>query len=560
MVLWLSRIRPSLPVLATLLLLPLLPGHALQNITLSSSLIPLQPPSNASQVLDKALASFSIEIAYMDAFAGNVTEGNGTSDGGGLQENVLTRELMQRLVERTGVGPDIRPGGITVDSSIYDANSSALVLDESTVIFRTTYGPGFYKYLSVFPNTTKFVLSVNLGNDTISIARNQLAAGIENIGWDRLRALELGNEPDHYPSGSRPSGWNSADYTAQFLGWTSVLTRNLSLPKGIWQAGSFADDPTSSALMTTVDIVQEGVATMGVIEVFSQHMYQYSTCDPTRNAIATLPNLVNHSSITAYVDLWKPQIAAARDLGKDFVVGEYSSVSCSGKENVTNAFGQALWIADTVLYSASINITRMYLHQGATLVLQSSTQENAPGFSWYDLWYPIDTERYGAARASPSYVSYLLITEAIGPSPFTSRITLVDIPTAPQVAVYAVWEGKNSSIAARDDGSSAETGEEALSRLVILNLGHRNVSSTDEEKDDIAVSVDLSPFVTSGSANVTVKRMTATGMDSTDSDTATWAGQGYAQGVASGEEVIEGLNGGNTVRVGGTEGVVVFLR
>lgn len=113
MLLWLSRIRPSLPVLVTLLLLAL-PGHALQNITLSSSLIPLQPPSNASQVLDKALASFSIEIAYMDAFAGNVTEGNGTSNGGGLQENVLTRELMQRLVERTGVGPDIRPGGITV--------------------------------------------------------------------------------------------------------------------------------------------------------------------------------------------------------------------------------------------------------------------------------------------------------------------------------------------------------------------------------------------------------------------------------------------------------------
>lgn len=53
----------------------------------------------------------------MDAFAGNVTEGNGTSNGGGLQENVLTRELIQRLVERTGVGPDIRPGGITVYGS-----------------------------------------------------------------------------------------------------------------------------------------------------------------------------------------------------------------------------------------------------------------------------------------------------------------------------------------------------------------------------------------------------------------------------------------------------------
>lgn len=176
--------------------------------------------------------------------------------------------------------------------------------------------------------------------------------------------------------------------------------------------------------------------------------------------------------------------------------------------------------------------------------------------SQYDLWYPIDTDRYGAARASPSYVSYLLITEAVGPSPLTSRIALVDLPAAPQVAIYAVWEGKSTSVNARDD----VLGAEVLSRLVILNLGHRNVSATDDEKDEVAVSIDLSPFIDGSSANATVKRMTATGMDSTDSDTATWAGQGYAQGVASGKEVVEGLIGGSTVRVEGTEGVVVFLQ
>ncbi|PSR75566.1 hypothetical protein PHLCEN_2v9046 [Hermanssonia centrifuga] len=104
--------------------------------------------------------------------------------------------------------------------------------------------------------------------------------------------------------------------------------------------------------------------------------YQYSTCDPVRNAIATLPNLVNHQNVTAYLDLWKPQIAAAKSRGKEFVVGEFSSVSCSGKENVTDTFGQALWLADTILYGGFLNISRMYLHQGATLVFQSSDQAN----------------------------------------------------------------------------------------------------------------------------------------------------------------------------------------
>jgi hypothetical protein len=59
----------------------------------------------------------------------------------------------------------------------------------------------------------------------------------------------------------------------------------------------------------------------------------------------------------AYLDLWKPQIAAARSLGKEFVVGEYSSVSCSGKENVTDTFGQALWLADSACDGVSRDLS-----------------------------------------------------------------------------------------------------------------------------------------------------------------------------------------------------------
>jgi hypothetical protein len=60
-------------------------------------------PANASQTLDRSLASFSIEPAYMLSFGGNDTN-----------PNELTRQLMQRLVERTGTGPDLRPGGTTM--------------------------------------------------------------------------------------------------------------------------------------------------------------------------------------------------------------------------------------------------------------------------------------------------------------------------------------------------------------------------------------------------------------------------------------------------------------
>ena len=46
-------------------------------------------PTNASQILDPRLASFSMEFSYMPTFGGNKTN-----------PNLLTQALMQRLVEK----------------------------------------------------------------------------------------------------------------------------------------------------------------------------------------------------------------------------------------------------------------------------------------------------------------------------------------------------------------------------------------------------------------------------------------------------------------------------
>ncbi|GJJ08933.1 hypothetical protein Clacol_003153 [Clathrus columnatus] len=507
------------------------------------------PGRDASQLLDPRLASFSFELAYFVDFAGNTTN-----------PNMLTQELMARLVERTGVGPDVRPGGITVlawpllvftlsnsDSSIFDQNAPALVNDLSPLAnllylsqklftISITSGPDFFQSHHNFPSTSRFVVDVNLGNSSVEIAQGEIAAAI-NVDY------KVGNEPDQYAGSIRPSNWTSLDYTTQFLNWTSILSENLDLPQHIFQSGAFAINPTSSAPMTTVSTIEEGIDSTGVVKLFDQHSYQYSTCDPVRNALATLPALVNHQNITAYLDLWIPQIAAARAEGKEFVIGEYGSVSCSGKENVTDTFGQAIWLADTVLYGASLNISRMYLHQGATLVFQSSDQANTVGFSWYDLWYPIPSDRYGSARASPSFVAYLLITEAVGSSG-RSQLQLINIPEAPHVAAYVIWDD-----AVKSDG---------IARLAIINTAISNI--TTPAKENGSVVVDLKPFLNSKqrSNDVVVKRMTSPGVDSKNSDLATWAGQAFTNGTASGREVVETLKDGE-VTVRGSEAVLVFF-
>lgn len=162
----------------------------------------------------------------------------------------------------------------------------------------------------------------------------------------------------------------------------------------------------------------------------------------------------------------------------------------------------------------------------------------------YDLWYPVSSDRFGSARAAPSFVAYLLVAEAVGSST-QSRIALLPSPAGlTNLAAYAIWDPASRSV---HDGPA---------RLALLNLAVRNVSSSQDEGE---VQVDVSTWLRAkGGKGVKVKRMTAPGLDSKDSDTATWAGQSFANGTASGVEVVEGLQNG-TVGVKGSEGVLVFF-
>ncbi|KAG9088534.1 hypothetical protein FRC06_001979 [Ceratobasidium sp. 370] len=219
--------------------------------------IPKTPPPTASRILNPAFASFSVDPAFWVEFFGNSTH-----------PNKLSFQLIKHVADRTGVSPWIRPGGVTQDSSIFDpsAGEPKRTISETGGIYRTTYGPEFYKSFSNFASSTKFTVTLNLGNDSLNIARDQAQAAYKYLDHDKIWAFE------------------------------------------------------------------------------------------------------------PFVDILRSKIAAANSVGSDFVVG-------SGKVNVTDIFGQALWTLDTSLYAGSINASRVYLHQGATLVFQSDNQENVPGIN-----------------------------------------------------------------------------------------------------------------------------------------------------------------------------------
>ncbi|CDZ96269.1 Glycoside hydrolase, superfamily [Phaffia rhodozyma] len=487
-------------------------------------------PANASQLLSNRLIGFSIETAYVVDFLGTPAS-----------PNSLVLNLIGQVANRTG-GISFRPGGITVDSSIYEPSlSEPLVRIESATggIYQTQYGPGFFESMNLLPSSTEYIMDLNFGNDSWEIAKDEAEAALSAMNG-KIIALELGNEPDQYNAAQRTpiSSWGPQEYTEEFLTWSRNLTSALNLSLPFFQAGAFANDPTASALITTEDVVALGIGNDSSIKTFSQHMYQYSTCDSARDELATLDALVNHKNITAYVDLWKPQTAAAKSVGAELVIGEFNSVSCSGKQNVSNTFGQALWLADTILYSAYTNISRMYSHQGATLVLQSSDQSNTVGFSWYDFVYPLNSTRNGPSRSTPSFVSYLLLAEAISSTANTSQITYIPLEeTYPDLAIYPIYDS-----AVRD----VTVGP---ARMVVLNLGSQS---------DLSINVTSLGFTSS--SGTTVKYMNSTGgPSSTVTTEATWAGQSYESGLPVGTEAVYTLGSDGLVALDAYQGVLLVL-
>ncbi|KAK2055206.1 glycoside hydrolase family 79 protein [Colletotrichum caudatum] len=507
----------------------------------SSNSIRLDVPPNADGASiphTNSFASFSFEPAFWVEFFGNASAPNN-----------LTFSLLKRIHERGG-RPAIRPGGITMDSMVFDPEGGDPVRTTSPEggVWRTTVGPDYYRSWDNFPDGTKFISTLNFGNESLDMAKGLAVASVTYQG-DKIAYYELGNEPTHYAR----SRWNlSTDaYVAEWKAYTreidaAVNATGLSdLPGERWWASSATTDD-SGLEVRPVDIIPAGIDSERQVGVYSIHSYAFSTCDPASAALATIPNILNHTELVRYCDEdIYPSARAALDAGSRWDVGEFNSVSCSGKPGVTDTFAQALWVVDTQLLYATRNASAVHLHQGATLALQSRDQLNTPGangtpgYSTYSMLYPRDSPLRGPARALPSFLAQLFVAEALS-APGT-RVRALAPPLPPGAApdsfvAYAFYV------------------DDRLSRLALVNMRPYYANST----SDHTVRLDLSGLTHAG-GGARVKRMTAPYVDTGDSRLSTWAGQAFPQGEPVGEMAVEAVGDDGAVEVRGSQAVLVFF-
>ncbi|KAJ0162386.1 Beta-glucuronidase [Colletotrichum tanaceti] len=516
----------------------------------SSSLSVPRSAHGASIPHTNSFASFSFEPAFWVEFFGNASA-----------PNKLTFGLLNRIHEHGG-HPVIRPGGITMDSMVFDPDGGDPVRTTSPEggVWRTTVGPDYYRSWDNFPEDTRFISTLNFGNESLDMARD-LAVASATYQGDKIAYYELGNEPTNYEQ----SRWefSTEAYVRQWKDYTRAIdaavnaavnatagrldTHNVTLtpPSNRWWASSATTDD-SGLEVRPVALIPAGIDSERQVGVYSIHSYGFSTCDPARAALATIPNILNHTELARYCDdEIYPSARAALDAGARWNVGEYNSVSCSGAPNVTDTFAQALWVVDTQLLYATRNASAVHLHQGATLALQSRDQLNtpgengSPGYSTYSMLYPRDSPKRGPARALPSFLAQLFVAEAFAVP--ATRVRALPPPSGVSDESFAAY---------------AFYVDDRLSKLALVNMKPYYANST----SDHTVRLDLSSLAHAGRGDrARVKRMTAPYVNTGDARLSSWAGQSFPLGEPVGEVDIGTVGEDGVVAVRGSEAVLVFF-
>jgi len=511
--------------------------------------------SGASVPHSNSFASFSFEPAFWVDFFGNASN-----------PNTLTFNVLKRIHEHGG-NPVIRPGGITMDSMIFDPTAGDVVRTTSPkgAVYRTTVGPEYYKSWNNFPNGTKFVSTLNFGNESLAISKGLAVASL-TYQSDKVVYLELGNEPTNYVK----SRWNdsTANYVKQWKEYTASIDAAVNalpgsgLPQERWWASSATTDDSGLEVRPAA-LIPAGIDSAKQVGIYSIHSYAFSTCDPKRAALATIPNILNHTELVRYCDEEiYPSARAALDAGSQWNIGEFNSVSCSGNPNVTDTFAQALWVVDSELIYATRNASATHLHQGATLALQSNNQVNtpgangSPGFSTYSMLYPRDSDLRGPARTLPSFLAQLFMAEAFAVG--DTRVRALALPPPPPPSSSSL---SAATVSSESFSAYAFYVKDRLSKVALVNMKPYYANST----SDFSVQIDLSAAAVAAAANSTgsqtlrLKRLTAPHVDTKNNSLTSWAGQAFPMGEPVGQMVVETVAKDRVVRVRGSEAVLVFF-
>ncbi|KAK4934877.1 hypothetical protein LTR66_015527, partial [Elasticomyces elasticus] len=503
------------------------------NLQLSSSI-----PVGHSDYVSPSFAGFGFEPSNLFSFTGYSIP------------NELTFNLINNLVNYTGAPPHLRIGGNTEDYMIFDSSmmqytwinnpdpSGQGAFKPNSMLI----GPKFFEVANRFPKGTPVTWGLNLAyeeSDYIDQIVTMAKQVVQNTPNLHLVSFEIGNEPDLYlQNGFRSGSWGGSPYIQDWTVRAQAIYDQVLKPAGIG-ANFFEPACTASTIGTSFqvhDLTQLGITQQAngtdtsFLASWNQHDYYYYI--GVSAYPLTLDDFMTLTTTSDQFSAWVTQIQQAEVTGYPYALREMGVVGPIGLEGITNTFGAALWTLNFLLYSASLNITSVQLHQ--------TDNSNASA------WQPINVyNRDPFVR--PAYYGYAAFDQVLGPSCETqvAQYTNIQYPTnyAGKIAAYSIYQAGK------------------LQSVVMLNTQIANVSESTKG------SVQFTMKWPTSFAGQTLHLGTLTGAGTDATSGTTWNGISYEQSgngtptqVSNTDQTVQiGSDGSATVTIRDSQAVIANL-
>ena len=253
-------------------------------------------------------------------------------------------------------------------------------------------------------NGTPLVLNLSLVAEAVAPVVGYVKAANRTLG-PRIRAYELGNEPDAYAGKlsfvdrgrtvpQRPAGYGFAD----FMGEWDARARALRAGAGPIALAGPSVCCAPAFLSRLAEFARAQRTRLGMLTL---HEYFGSACPGVRPGTPQYPTrqkLLGEAEMTRIVSGFRDAVAVGRQIGRPVAVTETNSFACGGQPGVSDTFSSALWAPEYLMRSASVGIAGMYFHVFGK------------GYTPFDFTYAAG--RGWSVRTRPLYYGLLLFARA----------------------------------------------------------------------------------------------------------------------------------------------------
>jgi hypothetical protein len=393
--------------------------------------------------------------------------------------NPVFVQLLRNLAP--GQSPIVRIGGNSTDDSWWPVPG---VVPRAGLSYRLTKGWLRTTRALAAALNARLILGVNLAAGRPELAAAEARAFEQGIGRRYIAALEVGNEPDVYPSFAwyrnslgrvffaRGRGYSPAAYMRDFARWRAALP-------GFELAGPAWAHPDWLPWLDRY-VAERG---LGLVTL---HRYPLRGCAmPSSPTFASIPHLLGDTASSGLAQAVAPYAAIAHAHGLALRLDEINSAACSGKVGVSDTFSSALWALDTLFNLASVGVDGVNLH-------------SLPG-AGYELFTFKHTAGGWQAFVHPEYYGLLMFAQAAPPG---SRLLPVAAPPGPvKLWATAGRDGRTRVVAINKDSSAHQVALQVPTLGTTATLEWLTAPGLAATADVTLAGVSFGPQTDSGALN-----------------------------------------------------------